>query len=85
MISKGLATGIAIDGLIQDCSQTIQDLLLRGQSDDCGGVGCRKDEVDDFGGWSTSHLFRVCVVLSDLVNRKTGIVRHLTIYAHSTE
>ena len=31
------------------------------------------------------HLFRGYVVLSDLVNRKTEMVRHLTIYAHSTE
>ena len=31
------------------------------------------------------HLFRVYAVLSDLVNRRTGIMRHLTIYAHSTE
>ena len=30
-------------------------------------------------------LFRVYVVLSDLVNRKTGMIRHLTSYAHSTE
>ena len=54
MVSKGLATGIGIDGLLQACSQAVQDLLLRGRSDGCGSVGCRKDEVNDFGGWSTS-------------------------------
>ena len=31
------------------------------------------------------HLFRVYVVLSNFVNRKTEMMRHLTIYAHSTE
>ena len=31
------------------------------------------------------HLFRLYVALSDVVNRKTGVMRHLTSYAHSTE
>ena len=31
------------------------------------------------------HLFRVYVVLSDFVNRKTKMMCHLAIYAHNTE